>query len=231
MQDIQKVVNDQVSQMIKNGDIEKVIQEGVQKSIESAIRLQFESYGSVTKQLNKAIEEGLKINVKDIPFESYTQQMGVAVKTKLGSLFAEQASSRFLSEIDSLLALAPTEITITELVNAIASSWKTDEPWDADDLDEYATVEVKPWVHGGQLAYTLNMWKKLESYSGKNTADLQLFISDNKIRIGHKQSYNPTCFSEHEAYIFKLYSAGTIITVPEDFDADDCDLTLKEAEY
>jgi hypothetical protein len=78
------------------------------------------------------------------------------------------------------------------------------------------------------------MWKQKESYSSyssrSNTADLQLYISNNKIRISHKSAYNPTCFSDEEALIFKLYAAGTIIAGLEDFDADDCDLTLKDTD-
>ena len=234
MQQIQEIVNLKVQAMIDENIIQKTIEDNVEKAISEAISNQFRSYGSITKQIEEAIEQGLNINVKNMPFEVYNQQMLVAVKTQLGNLFASEASDKFLSEINKTLAPAPTEMSIKELVESIAKFWKTDEPWDASDLDDYATVEISERDRG-ENNYTLKMWKQKESgssYSSRtNLPEIQLFILSGKIRISHNQSYNPTCFHEHEALIFKLYSAGTVITGIDDFDEDDCDLTLKESEY
>lgn len=78
----------------------------------------------------------------------------------------------------------------------------------------------------------MRMWKQKTS-SGYGSSrdlqpDLQLFIIDGAIRISHQQKYNPTCFSEHEAFVFKLYAANTRLTGIAEFDADDCDLMLKD---
>ncbi len=235
MEGIQEIVNQKVSTMVAEGAIQEAIESGVSNAIEKAIKSQFESYGSITKQIEKALEEGLRINTKNIPFESYNEQMLVAVKSRVGSLFQSQASERFMDEMDKILAAPPKEMTAKELVETIAAMWKTDEPWDASELDDYATVELEEGDGVLRNTYTLKMWKQKESSSSylsqANSPDIQLYIIDGSIRISHKQSYNPTCFAEHEALIFKLYAAGTVITGIEDFDADDCDLTLKDEEY
>ncbi len=233
MEAIQQIVNDQVQSMIDSGAIQKSIEANIEKSINSAIESQFRSYGDITKQIEEGFKEGLKVDFKDMPFEVYNQQMFVAVQTKLGNLFAAEASGKFMAEMDNLLEAAPAEMSLKDLVEAIAKSWKTDEPWDADNLDESATVEIEESRYSSK-SYTLKMWKQKESsgYSSRtNSPDLQLYIIDGAIRINHNHSYNPTCFSEHEALIFKLYSAGTKITGLESFDEDDCELTLKESEY
>ena len=234
MQQIQEIVNLKIQSMIDENIIQKTIEDNVEKAISEAISTQFRSYGSITKQIEEAIEQGLKINVTDMPFEVYNQQMLVAVKTKLGNLFAADASNKFMAEIEKTLSPTPSEMSAKELVESIAAFWKTDEPWNASELDDYATVELIE-SENGRDSHTLKMWKQKESgrsYSSHtNRPELQLYIIDGKIRISHNQSYNPTCFHEHEALIFKLYSAGTVITGIDDFDEDDCDLTLKESEY
>lgn len=232
MQELQDIVNAKLKSMNQEGVIQNYIEEGVQASVKKAINSEFESYGSITKQIEKAIKEGLELNVKDLSFESYNQQMLVAVKQKLGDFFKSEASTKFMEEIDKTLTPAPADISISELAEKVVSYWKSEEPWDDDDVDECATVEIseKSW---STTSHNFKMWKKVESSysSSRNQPDLELFISDGKLMISHKQSYNPTCFSEHEAFIFKLYAAGTKITGIEDFDPDECDLTLKESEY
>jgi len=217
--------------MIDDNSIVAAIEAAVQKSIESAIDSQFRSYGHITKQIEEAMENGLRINARDLPFESYNEQMLVIIKSRLGDMFKGAASERFIKEIDKTLKPAPVEMTAQCLIESIVQFWKTDEPWNADDLDEYASVEFEK--HEGFSGYTLKMWKQKEMphYRLSTTArseDLHLYLSDDGIRINHRFSYNPTCFHEHEAFIFKLYAAGTKITELEGFDPDYCDLLLKE---
>ena len=84
MKDLQQIVNDKVQSMIDENVIQKAIEDGVQSAITTAIENQFRSYGAITKQIEKAIEEGMALNLSDVPFETYNEQMLVAVKQKLG---------------------------------------------------------------------------------------------------------------------------------------------------
>jgi hypothetical protein len=231
LKSIEEIVNARVATMVSDGSIEESINKGVEKAIGSAIKSQFESYGNITEQIKKSIDGGLKVNTSVIPFESYNKQMMVLIKERLGNMFKGLAAEKFMEEVEKILDPAPKEIKIEDFVETIAKFWKTDEPWDADDLDDYATVEIETNDYGG---ISLNMWKQKESsgYSSRsNSADLQLYINKGELRINHSHSFNPTCFSEHEAYVFKLYAAGTIITGIEGFDPDECELTLKEESY
>jgi hypothetical protein len=231
MKEIQSVVNDTVATMLSDGTVEKLIATNVQKAIETAITDNFRSYGGITKQISTAIEEGLKINPSDIDFQSYNEQMLVAVKTKLGNLFAGAASERFLSEIDDVLKPAPESISLKEIVEFIVKDWREDE-FETDGDDE-ATVETETSTYG---SVSVKLWKERTSRYGSSSPALEFYLSGAKgeglrVRINHRHSYNPTCFSTTEAFLFKLYAAGTVITDVEDFDAYDCDLTLKTDEY
>ncbi|MBI9112425.1 hypothetical protein [Maridesulfovibrio ferrireducens] len=233
MKELQAVINDKVKAMISDGTIEKTIETSVEKAVTSALESQFEFYGSITKQIKEAIENGLRINTKDLPFDSYNEQMLSAIKVKLGNMFHGQAYEHFLGQIDDLLKPAPTELPLDDLLKDIAAMWKTDEPWNADDLDEYMTVEIKQWEHSSRLDedWTIKLWKKEKSFVGSASEDVRLFILGNKIRISSNHCYNPTRFDPAEAYIFKLYAAGTTITGIADCDPDELDLILKDEEF
>lgn len=236
MKTIQSVIDAKVSEMISGGVIEETIQKSVEKAITRALENQFEYYGSITRLLEESIKEGLQINTKDIPFDTYNAQMLAAIKIKLGNMFHGQAYEHFLSQIDVMLKPVPKEISIEDFLEKIASMWKTDEPWNADDLDDYMTVEIekydRSWVgdspHG---SWTIKCWKQKERGYSSRSADLNLYVSGGKIRISHNQHYNPTCFNDEDAFVFKLYAAGTIITGIADCDPDDLDLCLKEDKY
>jgi len=227
MKEIQEIINAKVKEMVEGGVITKLIETSIEKAITNALEAQFESWGSVTKSLNESFEVGLQINTRDLPFETYNEQMLVAVKSKMGAAFQGAASEKFMSEIDKMLAPAPKQMTINKLVESIVGLWKTGEPWDADGLDEYATVEIteNDYPLGG---FNVKMWKQKESrYGSSCPEDVHLFIPNETIRINHNHRYNPTCLTEHDAFVFKLYAAGTKITGLADFDECDCDLTLK----
>lgn len=236
MQEIQKIVNAKVQSMVEDGSIQKVVEQGVEKAIEKALNDQFRVYGGISKQLDEALKNGLQINIKDLPFETYNQQMLAAIKQRLGSMFHGAATERFRDEMDKLLAPAPKEMSVKALVEAIVALWKSDEAWGNDDFDAEASVELESHSYGG---YTLEMWKERDSrYGGANRPDVQLYITGGgdqeegmTIRINHKHRYNPTCFSSAEALVFKLYAAGTVITGLSEFDVFECDLTLKEDDY
>jgi hypothetical protein len=234
MKELQDIVNNKVKDMVSEGIIQTKIEDSLQGAIEKAIASQFETWGNVTKQIEDALKEGLKINTRDIPFESYNEQMLVLVKTKLGQMFKGAAADRFMSEMEKILSPAPKEIPINEFIEKIVSIWKTDDPWDADELDDEATVEFGDDNHIVS-SFSLSMWKKKESSSFSSrdrSADIQLYISkDGEIRINHRHSFNPTCFSQEEAYIFKLYAAGTKLTGLNNFCLEDCELALKDYDY
>lgn len=225
--DLNKIVTAKIDDLIQSGEIAKKIETGVELAITDAINEQFRSYGKINEQLKQLLESGLRIDSSQIDFDSYNQQMLIAVKQKINGLFAETAQSKFMVEIDKLLEPAPQEITLVELVNKIIECLRNDF---SDDYDDFATIEFKENDYPLEDTFSLKIiTKKGVRYSHSlNDEVVNLHMNKSSIRINHRQNYNPTCFSEHEALIFKLYSAGTKITGIEDFDESECDTRLIE---
>lgn len=223
MNSIQDVVNAKVQEMIEGGAIQKKIEESIQQSIESAIESQFRSYGGITKQIEKVFEDGLKINPKNIEFDTYNQVMLSAVKTKLNQYFAEESSSKFMKQLGEMFSPAPKEMDIHDFVETIASEWRSSNE-SYYDWEDYASVELddKEYPTRGR---SLKMHVNGTGYRSSKEKELHLYIGkDGDIRISHNMQYNPTCLFGDDAFIFRLYAAGTKLTNIENFDPDECDL-------
>lgn len=234
MEVIQKAVNAKVNEMVESGEIAKLVEAKVESTISGAISEQFSYGGNLKKQIDNAVEQGLKFDLTAIDFDSYNQQMLSAIKVRLGNMFHGQAYEHFISQIDELLQPAPEEISMDDLLLKIASFWRTDDPFYDDELDSEMTVEIGANEYSSFKSWSINIWKKKEdigSYrSIANESDIRLHIIDEELRISHRQRYNPTCFDEAEAFIFKLYAAGTKITGIEECNPDMLELYLKEWE-
>jgi len=225
MKTIQEVVNEKVAEIVESGTIEKMISDGVEKAVKSAVSSQFEQYGSVTKKLGEVVKKGLALDIEDIPMEVYNEQMLVAIKDRIGKAFAGSAHKKVMEDLDELLAPAPQEISIVDFVDEICRLYAT-HAHNYEDLSDNAIVEFEQCtIAGGK---DLKIWTegKETSYRSDKREDINLYISNGKIRINHNHYYNPTTISPAEAYIFKLYAAGTNLTGVEDFDPCDHEFQL-----
>ncbi len=232
MKELQAIMNAKILEMAEAGTIQKSIEDKVEAAIESAINDQFKSYGDVTKQISDLLTKKLKIDADNFDIPTYNEVLGKAVNQKVNEFFETKAASRMMQTMDELFAPLPEEMTLTTFVETICKHWKTDEPWDADDLDDYATVELEEREYGG---YHLKMWKQKESttsYSSSrsNPEDIHLYLSkEGEIRLRH--TWNPTTLHNEDSFIVKAYASNVTLTGLADFDADDCELTLKDSEY
>lgn len=223
MKDIQEAVNAKVAEMVNGGAIQKKIEECIQSSIESAIESQFRSYGDVTKQIEDVFKSGFKIDSNKIEFDTYNQVMLGAIKAKLNNYFAEESSSKFMKQLDEMFQPAPESMDIKDFVEQIVSLWKGENE-SYYDWSDYAKVELSENDHpisGRNLQMSIDS----TSYRSSKKKEISLYIGeDGEIRLSHKMNYNPTALFGDDAFIFRLYSAGTKLTGLDNFDEDDCDL-------
>lgn len=219
--DLAKIAQDKIREMGDSGKIKELVEEGVEKALTGVINDMFSSYGPVAKELEETIKSGLKIDPGQIAFSVYNKQMLILVNQRLGSMFAGRARDRFMKEMERVLEPAPEKIDIGCLVKKIVGLWAADQAsyWD-DDVLEYAVVEMeKSDIPGG---WGLKLRKEERGYGKVNTCTDLYIKKDGSIGIHHGLDCNPTTlFSSADAFIFKLYAAGTLITGAEDYDPDD----------
>ena len=143
MKEIQEIVNAQVKQMIDSGDIQKQVEEGVKNSINKAIDRQFESYGNITKQLEEMFKSDLLIDNRNLNIPSLNAVMTEVVNKNVNEFYKGQAADKLHSLMKVMLEPLPNKITVAEFVTMICKEWFVDDYENYDDVDDYATVEVK----------------------------------------------------------------------------------------
>ena len=229
MKEIQDIVNAQVKLMSESGEIQKQVEDGVKSAINKAIDRQFESYGNITKQLEDAFKENLLLDNHRLNIPSLNAVMTEVVNTNINEFYKGQAAEKLHSLMKEKLAPLPNTMKLCEFVDLICKEYKVEDYDSFDEVDDYATVEF------GKSNYSwfeLKVWKKKEnSYGRDNGADLQLTISKDGTLQGRHGSTNPYYLFDVDALVFKAFSQGVIFTDFEDFDQDDCDLSLKDSEY
>ncbi len=220
--DIQKIVDTKIAELTASKQIETLIETGIESAIEHAINDSFSKYGSLSKQIEKGMKEGLQVNFKALNFDTYNAQMLSFITQKLGDFFSSEAVARFSDQIDNVIAPPPKEIEFTAFIKKIISFWQEDYGY-----GDPQTASVKV---GGNVSFqsktnpSVKIWKDSSETDGR--ADIELYINDETIRINHGQGYNPTAMSDAEAYIFSLYAAGTRLKNIHKFDEDECDLCI-----
>lgn len=230
MKEIQDIVNAKVLEMSESGEIQKQVEDGVKQAIDKAISRQFESYGTITKQLEDAFKENLLLDKRSLDIPSLNAVMTEVVNANINEFYKGQAADKLHNLMREKLAPLPNEMTLVEFVNMICKEWFVDDLGYYDDVDDYATVEL---TESSRWHYALKLWKKKESNYGRdNSPDIHLVINKDSCTLqGRHGSTNPYYLFDVDALIFKAYSQGVIFTGIKGFDKDDCELQLKDGEY
>jgi len=235
MKEINEIVNNHISSLQSEGILQKAIEEGVGKAVMKAIEEQFNSWGGITKQLEAIFKEKLLIDASNLDLPTYNHVMGQAVKMRIEKHLTEEAGARIMASIEELLTPMPAEMKTHDFIEKICEYWKSDDPCSCyDDLDEYATVEVKENTGVLRNSYNLKIWKqrKEDAYlrgSRDRKPDVDLYIRGGEIRISH--TFNPTSLHEEESVIVKAYAAGTKLIDIAEYDPDDYEYELKGEYY
>lgn len=235
MKEINEIVNNHIASLQSEGILQKAIEEGVGKAVMKAIEDQFNSWGGITKQLEAIFKEKLLIDADNLDLPTYNHVMGQAVKMRIEKYLTEEAGARMMQSIEELLTPMPAEITTHEFVEKICEYWKSDDPCGCyDDLDDYATVEIKKNTGVLRNSYNLKIWKQRKegtylSGSRDRSPDVDLYIMEGEIRLSH--TFNPTSLHEEESVIVKAYTAGTKLIDIAEYDPDDYEYELKGEYY
>lgn len=223
--DLVKLINDKVEEFDSNGKIEKLVAEKTEAMINNILTDIFRPYSKLTESLQKEIEGKLKIDISNIDFPTYNEQMLAGVKGAMSKAFSDNASDRLMKELDELFGPAPKEISITDLVEKVFGFWRDDNH---DEENECMSIKFEEdSVLKGY--YGLDLGKSECRYN--SSVEVRLWISkDGDIRLNHKHKYNPTCLHSEDGFIYKLYAANTKITGLEEFDPDDIDTSYPNNE-
>lgn len=219
MKELQDIANQAIFGYLESGKLQEKIDKSIEECFSSCIESAFR-WGSLKKDIEKVIDEKLRIAVHDVDLHSYNEIMLQTLKGNICKFTNEQAVEGFAKVLSETFGEAPKEISITEIVETILNDWRTDDPCNCEE--KTAKIEFKNESRSTLNTYSLSI-KDGEKYSSNK---FSLYFIDDRLRISHRQELNPTCMGSVEGFLFKLYAAKTKITGLDDFDPDDVDLEI-----
>lgn len=232
MKELQQIVSNKVNDMVQSGVIETAIEQAVEKCVTKVLEDQFRSYGELSKQMEKVIQEKLSIATENISIPSYEDQMTKVMNNTLNKFITSEAMMRFEEMAADKFGTLPSEMPLVDFVNKIVEYWRDSDDIYKEDMCDEAEVSVE------QSPYSSNSYS-LKITSGKFTSrysstesvseQVELYVIDGKIRCNH--SFDPYKTRDVESFVYRCYAQGVVLTGFADFDDSDCNLTIKENEW
>lgn len=143
--DLNKLVTQSIEKMSENGEVQKIIENKVAKTIESIVDDVFGSWSNFSKSLKKEIEDQIQINLKELDIPSYNTFIMAAVKEKLNDSIAEQGVTRINETIDELLSNVKDEYKLSDLVKELAEEFEDIDELGYEDYHEMSMHIDQPY--------------------------------------------------------------------------------------
>jgi|GEM_PF-1543851 len=202
-------VQRQTSQDAMRALVEKKIGECVKDAVERAMA----SYGNVGKQIRDAVETSLSIGDRvDVP--AYGTMVLAVLRAKMDEVLGEHINNHLASEIADILKIAPKELKLSDLVEAMIE--------DIDAGERYGThitliAEASESVDGYWHVY-------LDEEEGRRKYDcaVQIAVDSNgkiySLKCGGRDAKGTIIMGPLHGYqkmIFSAYACGSKFIVGE----------------
>jgi hypothetical protein len=210
--------------VVESGAIEQAIEKQLTETISGVIREQLRSYSDIGKAIEAQVKASLNIGTMELP--SYADLIGKIVRRQVEAGMQNEATRHLEKNIAELLAPAPAEITLEQLIEDFINHRLE---YSGDDIrgdsftlliehsegstDVYKHIHIDP-EHGTRkysCAIQLDVTPSGEVYGlklgGRDLKD-QLFVGP---------------LYDFERKLFQLFTAKSKLIVSDDADASDFD--------
>ncbi|EAC3105689.1 hypothetical protein AAV26_03850 [Listeria monocytogenes] len=231
--DFNKMVNDSLARMEKDGEVQKLIDKHVASTVDTVVKDLFGMWSDFSDELKNTAKEALQINFKDLELASYNHMILQAIKDKLDDEIKNNGVMQIKGQIESLLTNPKREYKLSELIEELAQEI---EGVEALDYEEYREMSLH--VEKTYSSYFIHMdaEEDMSEYGCKYT----LHISENgelySVRINDQDEDMVNNFDAKEVMgglhgltetLFKIYTSKAKIIIDE----SNCKLERTNPEY
>lgn len=126
--------------------IEKEVNTRVEKLVIESIDRALRSYSDTGKQIERAVEEALRVGDLDLP--SYGSTVTAILKAQIEARVSEVVAGRLSEDMAELLSLAPKEVKLSQIAEDMIRSHKEDGAY-----GDVITVHVERNEYGSSWVY------------------------------------------------------------------------------
>lgn len=227
MIDLNKIINEKMIEIEKDGFIEKIIEDNLKKCLESVISDVFSYSGPIRDGIKNHIKENLNVNLHDLNIPQYNTLVVQAVNKKVKEMIEIQGINKLNECIDKMLMDVKEEYTLSEIIEQLKEEdYKEKYEYSHDDyltliIEErygfkHIYLDLEPNKSKYECDYNINIDDEGKIYSTK----LENIDITKKLKIGNLYGLSEM--------IFKIYSSGAKIILDQGMDPDDYDTYLGE---
>lgn len=221
MIDLNKIVNDSMEQIEKEGFVEKIVKERLEKTISDIVDDTFRSWSDFGKNLKTHIEENLNVNLEKLSIDAYNTLVLKAVQEKLDNAMKVQGIEKIKEAMDNMLKDVKDEYKLSELIEELKKEDYRDE-WEYDEDDQITLIidgRGLTWISLDEDGETSEYSCKYRLTLNENGQMISLKIDDREI---DKKSIMAG-FNGLGDILFKIYASGAKIVLdcgdnPEDYE-------------
>ncbi|WP_186257825.1 hypothetical protein [Burkholderia gladioli] len=222
MRELEQAVSIAFSSIVASGVIEKAIEKKLTETITSIIDSELRSYSEFGKQLGEQVKAALQVDLTKLGLPGYNDFILKVVRAKVSALTEKAIAEQVEAQLTTLLAPAPAEIKLSELVAQFIKG--NDERYGCScDAPDRITLHVEETQYGSR-------WVRLDKDEGKRAyeCDVEFGVRESDGHIfglrlnGAKTS--ETLFLDpygFERSILQMFQAGTKLII--DREADEID--------
>lgn len=219
MQEMKEAVASAFERLIAVGAIEKAIQERLEKTVTETIREELGSYSDFGKQLKEQVKDALQVDFSKLGIPGYNDFILKIIRRQVEADVSNTIAQHIEKQVTDLLAPAPGEIKLSELVAQFIEANKPDGYSCSCDDPSRITLNVEESQYGSQ-------WISLDKESGKDrySCSIRFAVSNDDGKIFalrvDGQEIAKTLFVgdmyRFERSIFQMHVAGTKLIVDGD---------------
>lgn len=227
MQELQNAVSNAFANIVASGAIEKAIEEKLTKTITSIVEEELRSYSDFGKALSHQVKTALQVDFSNLGLPGYNDLILKVIRAQVAHQADTSIAMHVEKQLAELLAPAPTEIKLSELVEEFITFANDDLGCSCDKPDQI-TLIVEDGTDGGRYTSLRNFYHiSFDKNPGKDKyeCDFRIDVNDGKV-------YNVTLNKRDPSKsifigpiygfarrVYQLYAAGTNLIIDGDADS------------
>ncbi len=228
MIDLNKIVNDSLVEMEKEGFVEKTVKNRLEKTITEIVDDVFREWSAFGKNLKAHIENNLNIDLDNLGIEGYNTLVSAAVKEQLDKIITVQGIEKIKETTEKMLIDIKDTYTLSEIIEKLkGESFK--EEWEYDE-DEKVAIFIKGEKDGYKHIY-LNEDDTDREWSCDYQIDINEEGKPYSIKLkGNEINKNKILGGLYglDELLFKIYAHGSKIVLDNGMDPEDYDVYYRE---
>lgn len=141
MIDLNKIVNDTLTNMESENFVEKVVKSTLEKTIKDIVDDVFRSYSDFGENLKRYIEENLNVNFDKLGLDGYNGLVLTAVKDQLDKAITIQGVEKIKESVSQMLSDTKSEYTLSEIIEEAKKY--SDKEQHEYDYDEHVKLVIE----------------------------------------------------------------------------------------